>query len=102
MAVTTPRRFEVHTREDAGAVVVAVLGEIDMATAPALESALADALVRASAVTVDLDACDFMDSSGLHVLERAGGRGRLRVRCSRVGPAARALVLTGFPLHVAA
>jgi len=73
-----------------------------MATAPALESALADALVRASAVTVDLDACDFMDSSGLHVLERAGGRGRLRVRCSRVGPAARALVLTGFPLHVAA
>jgi anti-anti-sigma factor len=43
-------------------------GELDVATAPILEAALAEELRRSNTVTLDLDGLDFMDSSGLSVL----------------------------------
>jgi anti-sigma B factor antagonist len=51
---------------------LAVRGEIDMATAPAVDEALADA-IRASggAFVVDLAGVEFLDSSGLQSLLRA-------------------------------
>jgi anti-sigma B factor antagonist len=67
---------------DRGTRVVSVRGEIDLATAPELERALA-ALPEdgVESVIVDVTDCSFMDSTGLHLLtrtqrrfDRAGGR----------------------------
>lgn len=53
-----------------GTVVVAVAGEVDMATAPDLHTALLNALVvyRPAVIEVDLSACTFLDCSGLRAL----------------------------------
>lgn len=55
--------------ESPGTVVVAVAGEVDMATAPALHTALLDALAvyTPANLEVDLSACTFLDCSGLRV-----------------------------------
>ena len=59
---------------------VAVAGEIDVATTPQLEQALAVALSRSSAVVLDLHDVTFLDSAGTRaivaasVLARAAGR----------------------------
>lgn len=56
-----------------GTVVVAVAGEVDMATAPALHAALLDALTTytPTVVHIDLSACTFLDCSGIRVLVAA-------------------------------
>ena len=60
--------FHVSVEEPSpGRVVVGVAGEIDVATAPAVERALADAGV-AKRVVLDLSECAFIDSSGLRTL----------------------------------
>ncbi|OLR94695.1 hypothetical protein BJP25_10270 [Actinokineospora bangkokensis] len=53
--------------------MVAVTGEVDLATAPQLEQELADALATpgATGVRVDLSGVEFMDSAGLRVLVAA-------------------------------
>src|SRR5690349_17491009 len=57
------------TEAKPGQVVVAVAGEVDMATAPLLERALLR--YTECDVIVDLDAVEFLDSSGLRVLIKA-------------------------------
>ena len=60
--------FEVSRKElPDGGTVLHVEGELDMATAPALEDALADAGF-AERVVVDLSSCSFVDSSAVRVL----------------------------------
>lgn len=56
-----------------GTVVVAVAGEVDMATAPALHAALLAALAdhAPTVVHIDLSACTFLDCSGVRVLVAA-------------------------------
>ena len=55
-------------------VVVTVRGEVDLATAPELESCVSRALEGApSAVILDLAALNFIDSSGLRVLVTLAG-----------------------------
>jgi anti-anti-sigma factor len=72
--------------------VVAVTGELDLATAPELEVALAGAH---GDVTVDLNATTFVDPSGLRVLLAASAtRGEMRVLRRRGGAVARLLALT--------
>jgi anti-anti-sigma factor len=93
--------FSVSVRRPEGGTVVAVAGELDMATAP--ELALALAAVEGD-VTVDLSAATFADPSALRVLLAANAAGcRLRVvrRCG--SPVARLLALTDTErmLHVA-
>jgi anti-sigma B factor antagonist len=79
-------------RSDAG-TVVAVSGELDVATAPELEQALADAEGQ---VTVDLSATTFADPAALRVLLAARADGvRIRVLPRRGGQVARLLALTG-------
>lgn len=60
-------------RTASGTVLVAVRGEIDMATGPVLHAALLDALGTHSPVIIDVDlsACTFLDASGLRVLVAA-------------------------------
>ena len=60
--------FRVSVEEpSAGSVVVAVDGEIDVATAPELERALAGVSAE-KRVVLDLSECGFIDSSGLRTL----------------------------------
>jgi anti-sigma B factor antagonist len=63
-------RFVAATEHlETGEPVVSVMGEVDLATAPALEQTLlAVAKDRAGQVIVDLSGCSFLDSSGLRAL----------------------------------
>jgi anti-sigma B factor antagonist len=69
LAVPTPFRV---TREVVGSSVTLVLeGELDLSTTPILEQALAEEARNGRHVVVDLDALDFIDSSGIVVLVQA-------------------------------
>ncbi len=61
----TQPQFSIVTRDEGPWTVVVVTGEIDMATAPELETAISGAAGRTA---VDLSAVEFMDSSGLRTL----------------------------------
>ena len=65
-----PEAFSVRTEDHAGATVVVPTGELDLATAPALEAALAGAFasVGSGRVVLDLRELEFIDSSGLRTL----------------------------------
>lgn len=65
-------KFELETREDEPRPVVVVRGEIDVKTAPALESMLDGH--REGDVVVDLSAVEFIDSTGLRALTKARSR----------------------------
>jgi anti-sigma B factor antagonist len=65
--VTTSGDFDVRTETTlAGAAVVYVSGELDLATAPRLEQVLRE--LGADPVVVDLSECTFLDSAGMGVL----------------------------------
>jgi anti-anti-sigma factor len=51
-----------------GAARVEVSGELDLAGAPELESAIREALLSAQLVMLDLRDLDFIDSAGVHVV----------------------------------
>jgi anti-sigma B factor antagonist len=60
---------EVVSANGAEPLVVTVRGEVDLATAPELESCIQRAFVEApKAVLLDLEGLTFIDSSGLRVL----------------------------------
>ena len=66
----------------AGEAIVAVAGEVDLATGPELEQALVEAARGDSQLVVDLSACTFLSSTGLRALlqaERARGEGSKRI-----------------------
>lgn len=74
--------------EQAGWVVLAVSGEVDVATAPRLREQLID-LVNAGStrIVIDLDNVEFLDSTGLGVLVGAlkrvrTAKGELALVCS--------------------
>ena len=61
--------------DEPDAYVIRVEGELDLAGASDLESALADAeLSEADRIVIDLDALSFIDASGLRVLVAASRR----------------------------
>lgn len=62
--------FEVQVIEEARGTVLAVSGELDVASSQTLEQELAK-LPRAATVVVDLRGLTFIDSTGLGVLVRA-------------------------------
>lgn len=64
-----------ETREQPdGSVVVVLAGELDIASAPSLNEALAAIADRG--VVLDLRQLDFIDSTGLHSLVKADRRAR--------------------------
>ena len=99
--------MSVERRDVGRRAVVAVAGEVDIASSPALRSALEAALdAGALELWVDLCSTTFMDSSGLHELlqlhRRAEGlRRRVTIICPP-GNVRRVLDLTGVvnELHV--
>ena len=73
-------RFEIRSELEGDTARLTVTGEIDIATAPRVEEAIATVLAQgASAVIVDLSRLAFVDSSGLRMLitlnDRAGAEG---------------------------
>lgn len=68
-ATDTPNDFQVSVTDAPDAVVVAVVGELDVATAPELREHLYRAIdAQPPLVVVDLARMDFIDSTGLGVL----------------------------------
>jgi anti-sigma B factor antagonist len=67
----TPAGFFTEVQNGSG-VVVSVTGDLDLATAPALARRLAELLaLPLDSLTIDLAAVEFMDSTGLKVLNQA-------------------------------
>ncbi|HUQ40217.1 MAG TPA: STAS domain-containing protein [Acidimicrobiales bacterium] len=67
--------FSARTFTEDGTTVVALAGEVDLATAPVLDAALTDAVDAApSTLVIDLADLDFMDSTAAGVMVRAGNR----------------------------
>jgi anti-sigma B factor antagonist len=62
--------LKVSSRAESGRVIVALSGEIDLYTAPRLQSQLAAVLDTEQAVrlVVDMSGVDFCDSTGMNVL----------------------------------
>ena len=71
----SPEQMPIFGYSVAGAdpVVVAIRGEIDISTAPQLSAVLDDVTLSNRSIALDLGAVEFLDSSGLHVLEKALG-----------------------------
>lgn len=91
--------------EAAGRVIVTPDRQIDMATAPQLGSALAQAQRDgATEIVVDLTAVDFLDSSGIGVLLRAandaGQAGVSLYVHGAHGGVARVLEISGVSAHL--
>jgi stage II sporulation protein AA (anti-sigma F factor antagonist) len=85
-----PRQALLRSWKDCGRDVawVQIAGELDIATAPALEQTLRDAELRARMVVLDLRELTFTDSCGVHVIMKAS------MRADRAG---RRLVLVRGP-----
>jgi anti-sigma B factor antagonist len=103
----SPPLLEVNREPDAQRVVLAVTGEVDMATVGVLRDALQGAAAEADEVWLDLTEVEFMDSTGLTALllgQKAIGDGQhgLTIICPESGPVRRALEISGLHevLHV--
>ena len=94
-----PLPFDVRVDESSDEVIVAIGGELDLATVPELRRSLDDVLGRARRVVIDLDALTFVDSSGIGALVSvqkdvaALGHELVVRRCS--APVRRVLSITG-------
>ncbi len=67
--------FRVETRREDSAIVLAVSGELDLASSPALEEELTRIGDSGSEILIlDLRELDFMDSTGLSVIVKAHQR----------------------------
>lgn len=67
--------FSVTARPSGEAVVVAPVGEIDLATVDALSQALAAAREESESIVLDLREVTFMDSAGLRLVLEASRQG---------------------------
>lgn len=77
----SPGGFEIVVHEDlADVTVIAVFGELDLATCPLLDAQIRRAEGLTASVVVDMGGLEFMDSTGIHVLlsgyQRARDEGR--------------------------
>ena len=68
-AVPRPSGLNVATHHDGNAVIVAIAGELDLATAEPVREAVAKAMSQArQRLIIDLGGLTFIDSSGLHAI----------------------------------
>src|SRR5262245_34937008 len=69
-----PSGFSISVTEQGGRAVVAITGELDLATSPDLEEVVLGRLDEGKSVVLDLRELQFMDSSGLRVVITAHTR----------------------------
>lgn len=70
-------QLEIETHDEAGRVRIELRGELDLATAPQVEEALAGAEGDAPGlIALDLSKLSFLDSSGLRTIVAADARAR--------------------------
>lgn len=77
--------------EDGGVRILTAEGELDIATAPPMLSAMASLVEGARGVVLDLSAVTFFDSSGVRLVDR------LSREASRVGAPYRVVAPPGSP-----
>jgi anti-anti-sigma factor len=70
--------LDVDVRGHGTTVVLALAGELDLASAPDLEAAVREREETAETILLDLRGLSFMDSSGLRVILGADARARSR------------------------
>jgi anti-sigma B factor antagonist len=99
---TGPAPFSVGVERQHARLVVSVRGELDLATAPQLESALLPGLRDGGSALLDLRGLEFMDSTGVRVIVAAhvtaqehGGQLSL-VRTPSESAVARVLEISGL------
>jgi len=100
-----PRPLEVRIEEHGSVIVVVLSGELDLMSAPRVESALQQAADGpATALIVDVQALSFMDSTGIRTLlqakRRADAGGHSLAVLNGSGPAHRVLGLSGVGEHI--
>jgi anti-sigma B factor antagonist len=67
--VKAPEHFRIDVRQEPDRAVLCLYGELDLASAPALEGELNDLdLSKAGTVVLDLRGLEFIDSSGLRMI----------------------------------
>jgi anti-sigma B factor antagonist len=72
---SAPGPLRIESRREGDSAVIALNGELDLASAPELERELRDAeATEPSRVVIDLKGLGFMDSTGLQALLRARER----------------------------
>jgi anti-sigma B factor antagonist len=104
MLITIQRvatELSIKRRDEAGGVLLALSGELDVVTAPALEQRLREALSEPGAhVTLDLSDLEFVDSAGVSVLikakQDAESRGRTLVLARATEQVHRVFALVGL------
>jgi anti-sigma B factor antagonist len=62
--------FDMNERREDGRVRLSLLGELDLASVPALDSCLRSLREQNQPVRLDLSQLDFIDSTGIHLLYR--------------------------------
>jgi anti-sigma B factor antagonist len=97
-----PAPFSISIDDQPAQALIAVGGELDLGTAPALEDALLARLRAGRHVMLDLGGLEFMDSTGVRVIVSAhrlaqehGGRFAL-LRMPPDGPVGRVLRISGL------
>ncbi len=75
-SLPTQNDFHVEISGDDQSTVLAVVGELDLATTPALEAELERAGTGPELIILDLRGVAFMDSTGLSLLVKAQRRAR--------------------------
>jgi anti-anti-sigma factor len=71
--------LRIDVRQETDRVIVALEGELDMANAPLLQSAIEADEIAGKTLVLDLDQLHFIDSTGLRIILSA------RERCMRAG-----------------
>lgn len=67
-------RFELTISASGPNATIGVAGELDLATAPKLQEALAQAIADSGEVLIDFSRCTFIDSTGLSAIVAAARR----------------------------
>lgn len=74
-----PQQLTITRRTKADEVTLILCGELDLATAPALEHALHDVEAsRPGRIVLDLEALEFIGSTGIHLLVQADERAQAK------------------------
>lgn len=63
--------FGILERQESGRLHLALTGELDIASVPALKARLSELSADKTAIRMDLSRLEFIDSAGLHLLIRA-------------------------------